>query len=88
MRPASDETEAEFIVRVEDFRVKYGESPSTCFRNFVPQLSLEYRRQLKALSRSQLSSDLDWGQVVADAARCCEYSSLTPEDTQQTLTGF
>jgi hypothetical protein len=80
MRASPDESEAEFIVRVEDFRVKYGESVDTCFRNFVPQLSLEYRRQLKHLSRAQGCADLGWREVVNDATMCCQYSSLTPED--------
>ena len=44
MRPAYDESESEFLTRVEEFRIKYGEAEETCFRNFIPQLSLEYRR--------------------------------------------
>ena len=43
---------------------------------------------MKALSRSQRTSDLTWSDVVEDATRCNEYSSLTPEDSQQHLTGF
>ncbi len=60
MHPAADESEGEFLLRVEDFRIKYAQSEDTCFRNFVPQLSLDYRRQLSALSRSQQRSDLSW----------------------------
>jgi hypothetical protein len=88
MRQAGEESEAESLLRVKEFRVKYKQAEDTCFRNFIPNLSLEYRRALKALSRSQGHADLTWAQVVSDANMCCEYSSLTPEDSAHTLTGF
>jgi hypothetical protein len=44
MKPSSDESEGEFIMRVEDMRMRYGESSDMCFRHFVPQLSLDFRK--------------------------------------------
>lgn len=80
MRPGNEETESEFLLRVEDFWLQHGESPKTCFRTFIPHLSLEYRRELKQLSRSRNAADLTWSQVIEDAGKCTQYSSLTPED--------
>lgn len=49
---------------------------------------MEYRRELKALARARLVSDLSWKEVVADARRANEYSCLTPEDAPHVFTGF
>lgn len=32
MRPSPQETEAEFVIRVEKLRVRYQEAPTTCYR--------------------------------------------------------
>ena len=43
---------------------------------------------MKQLARAMCAADLDWSEVVSDARRANEYSSLTPEDAQSTLSGF
>jgi hypothetical protein len=55
---------------------------------FVPVLSADYRKQLELLCMSLQESDLTWKQVLKDARRRCNYSSLTLQDNPQQLTGF
>ncbi len=88
MRPYEGESESSFILRVEDFRIANDQSEEICFRSFIPQLSVEYRRELKSLARARLVSDLSWREIVADARRANEYSCLTPEDAPHVLSGF
>ena len=43
---------------------------------------------MKQLARARSAADLTWQQVVEDARRSNEYSSLTPEDALNNLQGF
>ena len=84
MKPLATESEAEFILRVEDKRSKLNQEEEFCVRHFVKLLSLDYRRELKRLRkvlRDPHDEDpLTWQEIVEDARDTLEYNHLTPED--------
>lgn len=47
MRPEVQEKEEDFVLRVEDERLRLGESAYSCFKEFVPKLTAKYRRSLE-----------------------------------------
>jgi hypothetical protein len=49
MRPENLEKEDDFLLRVEDERLRLGESPYSCFKEFIPKLTTKYRRSLEQL---------------------------------------
>lgn len=65
------ESEEEFIVRVEDWRLAHGYSSDECFRNFVQKLSPQYLQQLTLIQRlkyqNEGTTELEWEDLVADA---------------------
>lgn len=48
----------------------------------------EYRQELNSIGRANQIGDITWADVIRDAKRCCEYSSLTLEDCSYSLSGF
>ena len=78
MRPNPQESEADFLLRVEDKRAKLGQSPEFCCRNFVKLLSLEYRRELKRLRKlihgTGSDTPLTWDEIIEDARDNLEYN--------------
>lgn len=47
MKPELSEKEEDFVLRVEDERLRLGENSYNCFKEFVPKLSTKYRRGLE-----------------------------------------
>lgn len=61
------ENEAQFILRVEDFRLRYSQAEETCYRTFIPKLSLEYREGLHQWCRARGLEEVEWSHVVKEA---------------------
>ena len=74
MSPSSNESEAEFILRVEKMRIRYGESSAACFRMFRGKLSLAFQQSIATAARAASlinqgsRIDLDWSVLVKDAS--------------------
>ena len=93
MAPLDNESEAQFILRVERLRIRYQESESTCYRQFKPRLRLAYREELASATRAANllgggAVEVDWSMLVRDATSMVRYSSLVPEKATHVVKGL
>jgi hypothetical protein len=76
--------EEEFLLRVEDERLRLGESGFVCYREFIPKLSASYRRGLESLRminrRISGEAELTWEDIIDDARAKGDCTNLVPED--------
>ena len=88
------ETEAEYVLRVEDKRLQLGSEETTCFRQFTPLLDEEERmhldtvHELTATIRGTTESLIMWENLMARARFGSQCSKLVPGRNPFAITGF
>jgi hypothetical protein len=94
MTPASEESPDDFILRVENKRIKHRIDANTCYRSFLRTLPLYYREELDKISNYAVAMGnsqagiYDWESLVRQARFRTQGTKLAPESAGKVMSGF
>ena len=94
MTPTNNENPDDFILRVENKRVKHRIDANTCYRAFLRTLPLEYREELDKISNYAVAMGntqagiYDWDSLVRQARFRTQGTKLAPESAGKIMAGF